>query len=43
MDAAIGDTPELGDVVSRPQAQLEPRRAQLQVEKRRDVYCRTVT
>jgi len=42
MDAAIGDTPELGDVVSRPEAQLEPRRAQPHVEKGCDVYCRTV-
>jgi hypothetical protein len=43
MNPAIGEACQLGDLLFRPEPQLEPLGAQPQAEERRDVYCRTLT
>jgi hypothetical protein len=41
--ALLGDVRERDELGLRRQAQLEPRRAQPQVEERREVYCKMLT
>jgi hypothetical protein len=43
MNAAIGEACQLGDLLRRPEPQLEPLRPEPQAEERSDVYCRTLT